>query len=77
MKSTDQRNLYPRKLLCGIPVVAVVFVALATGFLLTPKASVGESTKGALPPGIITKAPAKTFTEHVAKINASPEFFAA
>ena len=78
MKSTNQGILDPRKFLWGIPVVAVVFVALATGFpLLTPKALAGESTKGALPPGIITKAPAKTFMERVAKINASPKFFAA
>jgi len=80
MKSTNQPILYPRKFLWRIPVIAVVFVALAAsvaGFLLTPKALAGKSTKGALAPGIITKAPVKTFTEHVAKINASPEFFAA
>ena len=28
-----------------------------------------------LPPGIISKEPAKTFVEHVGKINATPAFF--
>ena len=77
MESTHQRTLNPRKFHWKLPVVAVVFVALAAGFLLTPKALAGKSTKNALAPGIITKAPANTFTEHVAKINASPEFFVA
>lgn len=80
MKSTNPLTKHHRKFVCGMPVVAAVFVALAavaTGFLLTPKALASQSTKGALPPGIITKAPAKTFMERVAKINASPEFFAA
>lgn len=80
MKSTNPLTKRHRKFLWGIPVVAVVFVALAVGlagFLPTPEALAGKSTKSALPPGIITKEPAKTFMERVAKINASPEFFAA
>ncbi len=43
----------------------------------TPKALAGKSTKSALPPGIITKEPARTFREHVGKINATPAFFEA
>ncbi|MBL0713126.1 MAG: DUF1330 domain-containing protein [Desulfosarcina sp.] len=69
-----------RKIFWGIPVVAVVLFAVTAaviGFKLTPLVLAGESSKGALPPGVITKEPAKSFTEHVAKINASPEFFAA
>lgn len=80
MKSTNPLIKHHRKFLLAIPVVAVVFVALAAalaGFLPTPEALAGKSTKNALPPGIITKEPAKTFMERVAKINATPAFFEA
>jgi uncharacterized protein (DUF1330 family) len=59
-----------------MPVVAVVFFSLAAG-VTGSNALAGKSSKGTLAPGIITKEPAKTFMEHVGKINATPAFFEA
>ena len=65
---------------CNVTIIVLVLVVLAdgaVGFLLTPEATAGDSNKGTLPPGIISKEPAKTFVEHVGKINATPAFFEA
>lgn len=65
---------FVRKILSGIPVYSAMLVTLAACFLITPTAFADKTTSKSLPPGIVSKAPAKTFMEHVAKINASPAF---
>jgi uncharacterized protein (DUF1330 family) len=77
MELNNQSNRYIRKIILGFSVISVIFVALVMVILQTPQATAAEPTKSTLPPGIISTKPAKTFTEHVAKINASPAFFAA
>lgn len=57
--------------------ISMVICSLITGFIQSSAVYAETSSKEALPAGIISSKPANSFVEHVAKINASPEFFAA
>jgi uncharacterized protein (DUF1330 family) len=57
--------------------MGAVFILLAAGVLSSSQVFAGDSANIALPAGIISKAPVKSFVDHVAKINATPAFFEA
>ena len=65
------------KFILGLSSISAVLVVLTTGVLHTSQVFADESANKALPTGIISKEPVKSFVEHVGKINATPAFFEA